>query len=69
MYTQYFTAEETPTTWAVLAEDYADIGDVYPIEGSTRVVSGNLTLLEATDLAVSKQRASYSENRRASHGA
>lgn len=64
MYTLYF-ANPQPLTgmWEVVSEQYESIDSPTPIEGAT-VVSGNLTRDEATRMAASKQRASYSDNRR-----
>lgn len=76
-YTLYYASEDVDPergggigTWSVYSEQYADIIDADPIEGTTVLVSGNHpTEASAQDCARSKQRASYSENRRANDGA
>lgn len=72
-YTLYYISEdmtehETPQpagTWSVYSEQYESIEDADPIEGSTVHITGDLTEHEARYVANNRQRASYSENRKA----
>lgn len=71
-YTLYYASEDVHPergggvgTWSVYSEQYESIESHEPIEGTTEMVSGNHpTEKSAQDYAKSKQRASYSENRR-----
>lgn len=56
-------------TWSVYSEQYEDISDPDPIEGTTKVVSRNHPSFEsAADKADALQRRSYAENRKARNG-
>lgn len=71
MYTLFYASQNHVTgKWEVYSEQYANIGDLVPIEGTTVMVSGNLmTEDNALRVAQTRQRASYSENRRQRYGA
>lgn len=77
MYTMYYVKQDVADdgsmgeddTWSVYREDYESIDSPEPIEGSTVLVSGNHIFIEADRIAQVSQRMSYSENRRANHGA
>lgn len=57
-------------TWSVYSEQYADVEDADPIEGSTVLVSRNHpTEDEANTKARSLQRRSYAENRKVHNAA
>lgn len=65
MYTLFYVLPGDAGTYSVLAEDYTSIGDPEAIEGSERLVSGNLTHAEAQSMADARQRASFALTRKA----
>lgn len=67
MYTLYFTVPVSDGSFAVMSEDYANIGDMDPIPDSAREVSRNRTEAEAQAAADYHQRQSYGKRRQEKH--